>query len=212
MIVRGWGREIYGTIGDGRLDRVAGLVEMAVGAIVFGVAAEAVRDAIQGKDPITKLQEHPFAAIGAGFARSGMGSILGDFLLGEYDRHGLQATASLAGPTFSQIDHLMGMLHGEGGSVIAALLGIEGEHKQQHPWRSRATEALKLVHDNTPYANLWMTSWATDALIWHRLQEWINPGYLARSERRQRDQQGTKLWLSPAKTDAWITGRRASPL
>jgi hypothetical protein len=43
------------------------------------------------------------------------------------------------------------------------------------------------------------------------VQEWINPGYLARSERRQRDQQGTQFWVSPAKTDQWLTGKRASP-
>lgn len=49
------------------------------------------------------------------------------------------------------------------------------------------------------------------ALIWHRLQEWINPGYLKRSEERQAQQNGTHFWVSPAKTDQWITGRRASP-
>jgi len=38
------------------------------------------------------------------------------------------------------------------------------------------------------------------------------PGYLARAERRQRDQQGTQFWVSPSKTDQWITGKRASPL
>jgi hypothetical protein len=37
-------------------------------------------------------------------------------------------------------------------------------------------------------------------------------GYLARSERRQRDQQGTQFWISPAKTDAWLMGKRARPL
>src|SRR5207253_1306760 len=60
MITRAWEREIYGTIGDTRMDRMAGIVEAAVGAIVFGVAAEGIRDLIKGQDPIAKLRNHPF--------------------------------------------------------------------------------------------------------------------------------------------------------
>ena len=128
-----WERDIYGTIGDGRYDRAAGLVEAAVGAIVFGVASEAVRDTIQGKDPIAKLKEHPFAVMAEGAQRSGFGSLVGDFLLGQFDRHGFSPWPRLAGPTYAQIDTLMGILHGEGDSAIGALLGVEGEQKGQHP-------------------------------------------------------------------------------
>ncbi len=213
MIVRAWGREMYGTIGDGRFDRVAGLVEAVVGAAIFGVAAEGVRELIQGRDAVHQLETQPIGAITKGLERSGIGSLLGDFLLGQYDRHGLSAVAQLAGPTVSQIDTLMGILHGQGDSILNTIAGIEGPHKgTDHPWRSRATDLLKLTRENTPFMSLWATSWATDALIWHRLQEWINPGYLARAERRQRDQQGTQFWISPSKTDQWITGKRASPL
>jgi hypothetical protein len=204
MITRAWEREIYGTIGDGRLDRVAGLVEMAVGAIIFGVAAEGIRDLIKGQDPMAKLGEHPFAAIAAGAQRSGMGSIVGDYLLGQFDRHGLSAAANLLGPTFGQIDELAELLHAGGRTKDGMLSGSA--------MRERATTAMKMVKNNTPFMNLWATHHITDVLIWHRLQEWINPGYLARSERRQRDLQGTQFIVSPAKTDAWITGRRGSPL
>ena len=206
MVTRAWEREIYGTIGDGGYDRAAGLVEAAVGAIVFGVASEAVRDAIQGKDPIAKLQEHPIASMVEGAQRSGFGSLVGDFLLGQFDRHGFSAVASLAGPTYAQIDTLMGILHGEGDSAIGALLGVEGEHKGQHPWRSRATELMKFTRDNTPFMNLWLTSWATNALIWHRLQEWINPGYLQRAEQRERQKSGIQYLVSPARVDRYIAG------
>lgn len=206
MVTRAWEREIYGTIGDGRYDRVAGLVEAAVGAMVFGVASEAVRDAIQGKDPIAKIKDHPIASLVEGGQRSGFGSLVGDFLLGQFDRHGFSAVASLAGPTYAQIDTLMGILHGEGDSAIGALLGVEGEHHGQHPWRSRATELLKFSRDNTPFMNLWMTSWATNALIWNRLQEWINPGYLKRSEQRQKQKSGISYLVSPARVDRYLRG------
>jgi hypothetical protein len=203
MVVRAWGRELYGRIGDGRYDRVAGLVEAAVGAIVFGVASESVREAIQGKNPIAEMKQSPIGAILKGGQRSGFGSLIGDFLLGEFDRHGFSAVGSLAGPTFSQIDVLMDLLHA-GGRTKDGMFS-------KTAMRERASDLLRLVRDNTPFMNLWATSLAMNTLVWHRLQEWINPGYLARAERRARDQQGVNYIVSPAKTDQWITGKRASP-
>jgi hypothetical protein len=204
MMNRAWGRETYGRIGDGRLDRVAGLVEAAVGAAVFGVAAEGVRDLIKGQDPLDKLRQHPIAAILAGMQRSGFGSIVGDFLLGQFDRHGLSAAANMLGPTFGQIDDLANLLHAGEGSAGGTFSG--------GAWRERGATLIKMMKDNTPFMNLWLTHTVTDALIWHRLQEWVNPGYLQRSEQRQSQLQGTHFLVSPAKTDQWLTGHRASPL
>jgi hypothetical protein len=99
----------------------------------------------------------------------------GIYLLGQFDRHGFSAVASLAGPTFSQIDTLMDPLHAGGETKEGAL--------SASAMRQRGADAIKLAKENIPFISLWATSWATDALIWHRLHEWINPGYLARSER-----------------------------
>ena len=203
MIVRAWGREIYGTIGDGRMDKIAGLAEAAVGAIVFGVASEVVRDAIQGKNSLHEIQHNPLGQIIKGGQRSGFGSLVGDYLLGQFDRHGFSAVGSLAGPTFSQIDILMDLLHAGGQTKEGAF--------SKSAWRQRGADMIRLMRDNTPFMNLWATSLAMNTLVWHRMQEWINPGYLARSERRAHDQQGTEYWLSPSKTDAYVTGRRTSP-
>lgn len=204
MMNRAWGRETFGRIGDGRFGRVAGIAETLVAATVFGTAAEGLRDLIKGQNPIAKLETHPLAAILAGAQRSGMGSIIGDFLLGQFDRHGLSAAANMLGPTFGQIDDLADLLHAGGrtreGTFSPAAM------------RERGATLLKMVRDNTPFMNLWATSLALNTLVWHRLQEWISPGYLQRSEQRQRELQGTQFWLSPAKSDAWLTGRRSSPL
>ena len=89
MVNRAWGREMYGRIGDGKMGRVTSIVETLVAAAVFGTAAEGLRDLIKGQNPLAKLETHPLAAIMAGVQRSGMGSIVGDFLLGQFDRHGL---------------------------------------------------------------------------------------------------------------------------
>jgi ATP-dependent DNA ligase len=37
-----------------------------------------------------------------GAQRSGFGSLVGDFLLGQFDRHGFSAVASLASPTYAK--------------------------------------------------------------------------------------------------------------
>lgn len=192
MAARQWGREIYGRIGDARYDRVAGLVEFLAGSLAFGMVGEGLRQLTEGKDPIAQLRDHPVAFAANGLMRSGFGLLFGDFLLGEYDRHGFSAVAQLAGPTVAQIDDLMNVLHGKTA-------------------REKFASAIKMVRTNTPFANLWFTYLAMNTLVWHRLQEWINPGYLQRSEQRQKQQSGTEFWLSPAKTDQWITGRRTSP-
>ena len=50
-----------------------------------------------------------------------------------------------------------------------------------------------------------------NALIWHRLQEWINPGYLARSERQAAA--GRHAILAVAGQDRqWLTGGARQPV
>ena len=203
MMTRAWGRETYGRIGDGKLDRVASLVETAVATAIFGTAAEGLRDLIKGHDPMAKLSLHPIASILAGVQRSGMGSIVGDFLLGQFDRHGLSAAANLLGPTAGQIDDLAELMHA-GGRTKDGMFSSAA-------MRERGATLLKMVRDNTPFMNLWATSLAMNTLIWHRLQEWISPGYLQRSEQRQKDLQGTKFLVLPSKADRWVTGRGAGP-
>jgi hypothetical protein len=202
MITRAWEREIYGRIGDGRMDRVAGVVEAAVACIVFGVAANLVRDVVQGKDGLRAIQEHPLEAMEKGLIRSGFGTIVGDFLLHNFSRHGMNVVEWLAGPTISELVPILDLLH--------AGSGTKGGMLSAGAMRQRGADLLQLAHDNTPFMNLWVTSLAVDTLIWHRLQEWINPGYLQRREQRQLAQQGQHYWLSPAATDQWLTGRRAA--
>jgi hypothetical protein len=204
MILRTWGREVYGRIGDGKMDRIAGLAEMLVGMAVFGTAAEAVRSEIEGKDGLQELTNNPFGSILRGLQRSGAGSIFGDFLLGEYDRHGYTPLQQLAGPTVPLLDFAEDLLWAGG-------QGQRYGSFSKQAWRERASDLTYLLKNNLPFQNLWFSGLAMDTLVWHRLQEWINPGYLKRAQRRQEQQSGTKFWLSPASTDDWLTGKRPSP-
>ena len=203
MVNRAWGREVYGKIGDSKMDRFAGIAEAIVGAIVFGVAAEGVRDLVKGIDPLSKLRTHPVAGVVAGLQRSGAGSIFGDFLLGQFDRHGRDAAANLLGPTIGQINDLIDF-YGAGDRGQEGFFSGPAMHE-------RAAMGVKMLKNNTPGMNLWLTHVATDALIWHRLQEWISPGYLARAEQRQKDMSGTHFMIAPSKVDRFITGRASSP-
>jgi hypothetical protein len=137
-------------------------------------------------DGIAHMRDRPVATILSGIQRSGMGTLLGDFLLGQFDRHDFSAVASLAGPTFGQIDTLMDLIHA-------------GGETNRHPWQTRAADTMRLVRNNAPFMNLWMTGLALNYLVWYRLQDWINPGYLSRMEERMKKDQGTQFWLSPQK-------------
>ncbi|HEX4044008.1 MAG TPA: hypothetical protein VHY10_20095, partial [Xanthobacteraceae bacterium] len=169
MIYRTWGREIYG--GQQGMGRVASIVELAVAATVMGTLGEMVRDAIKGEDPIPNFAAHPVRYLLRGMMRSGVGSIAGDYLLGEFDRHFRTVLESVAGPTFGQIDDLADLYYGGGA-------------QERHPWHERGADLMQLLKTNGgPVVNFWATSWAFQYLLLYRLQEWMHPGYVERYQR-----------------------------
>jgi hypothetical protein len=120
-----------------------------------------------------------------GFLRSGAGTIAGDYLFGEFDRHWRSALASIAGPTFGQVDDIMDLLHG-------------GGPQERHPWKQRAADLVRLLKTNGgPIVNFWATSWAFEYLFMYRLQEWLHPGYVERYERKMRDERGVDFLVRP---------------
>ena len=115
MIMRAWGREIYGTIGDGRMDQRRGPGRSAVGAIVFGVASEAVRDAIQGKDPIAEIASNPLRG-DRSKARSAPASARWSAISCSASSTATVSRRWASSPArpFAQIDTLMDLLHAGG--------------------------------------------------------------------------------------------------
>ena len=59
-------------------------------------------------------------------------------------------------------------------------------------------DAIRLVKNNTPFANLFYTKQAMDYLLWYHLQEMANPGYLQRSERRSQSDSGQGFLSRPS--------------
>lgn len=175
MMTKTWGREIYG--GQGAAGMAAGLAEFVAYSTILGIMANAMNQLAKGQDPSSRWKEQPIGAIAAGMIKGGAGAIYGDFLLGEWSRHGQSLLGTLAGPTLGQFE-------------TAANLWSDISHlKAGH---ATAGAGLRFVRDNTPYANMIYTKYAVDALIYWRLAEWISPGFLERHERTMKDKQGIK--------------------
>lgn len=182
MITKAWGAEVYG--GAKGMDRIAGLVELAVASTLFGILANALNDTVKLQDPTARWRNQPLQALTAGFLRGGAGSVYGDFLLGQWSRFGLSALDTIAGPTFGQIN-----------SVAEFWTDLT------HAKADRQTGALgvRLLRQNLPFLNMIYTRAAFDYLVMYRLQEYLNPGYLKRMERSMKDKAGTEFLLKPSK-------------
>jgi len=202
MVTRAWEREIYGTIGDGKYDRMAGLVEVAVAAIIFGTPSEAVRDAIQGKDPIAKLREHPIASMVEGAQRSGFGSLVGD---------GAVRSPWFFGRGLACRTHLRADRYADG---HPAWRGRQRDRRALRcRGRAQGPASLALARDRTDEVHprqYPVHEPVADQLGHQRADlapQWINPGYLQRAEQRERQKSGIQYLVSPVRVDRYITGR-----
>lgn len=181
MIMKTWGREIHG--GQGRLGAVAGLAELFIASSILGVAANALNMTVKGQDPLSVWRDNPTGAALSGMLRGGAASIYGDFLLGQFSRHGQSALQSVAGPTFGQIDQLF---------------EIYGDLTHMDAKRATAMQGLRFARRNAAVGmNTVYTRTAFDYLLFYRLQEAINPGYLRRHERAMKKNAGIEYWLRP---------------
>ena len=185
MISKTWGTEIYG--GAGRMDKVAGIVELIVASTLAGAMANFLNPLAKGQDPTAQWRNQPGQALLAAFIRGGAATIYGDYLLGEFSRHGFQALDSAVGPTFGQTNRLFELYN----DLKADAFGDRKKGK------AAGALALKMTRDHLPYMNMIYTRAAFDYLITYRLQEWINPGYLGRMERGMKQRSGAEFLLRP---------------
>lgn len=178
-------REIYGrgydTLGDylknGKGDML-GLAHLILWMTLFGYGAMTLKDLIKGRSPRDPLSP---ATWSAAMMQGGAFGIYGDFLFGEMkNRFGGGFLATVAGPTFGTV------------SDIADLWG------RIRAGEDAAAQTFRLAIANTPFANLFYTRMALDYLILYRVQEWLNPGYLRRMERRIEKENDQTLLIKPS--------------
>lgn len=191
---RTWGRMIYG--GGSTGEKVAGIAELVAGSALMGVFAEGLRELVQGQNPIERLKSHPWEYLTRGFLRSGAGTMAGDYLFGEYDRHGLSIWSNLLGPTFGQAEKVMNL---KGDLWNAVQAQYQGSSSAGRKWRQFGTETAYAARPNLPFVDMWWTFKAFDYLIFYRVLEALNPGFLERMQNRMEKKQGVKFLLSPQK-------------
>lgn len=184
VLRKGIGREIYGHGADSMKDAlmkgqgdILGLVHLMVATTLFGYAAMALKDIAKGREPRDPSDPK---VIAAAMAQGGGLGIYGDFLFGEFSRYGRSAVATLAGPTFGQIDD------------IAEI------YTRVRTGEDAAAQTLRTVMNNTPYINLFYTRAALDYLFIYQLQEMVSPGYLHRLEARIKRENDQQFFLPPS--------------
>lgn len=180
MISKIWGAEIYG--GEKGLGRIAGIAELIVGSTLAGMMTNYLSQTMKGQDPNAVWRNQPAQALVSGFLRGGSASLYGDFLLGEWSRHGMNAVETLAGPTAGQLNQ-------------AFELWADLTHMKKK--EASASLAVRMVRNNAPFLNMIYTRTLFDYMITYRLQEYLNPGYLDRMERTMKDKQGIEFNFRP---------------
>lgn len=184
------GRELFakGYEGDSLLGALRagngefqGLAQLIVTSTLLGYGSLALKDLAKGKTPrdATDSPDQAFKIMLASMVQGGGAGIYGDFLFGSANRMGSGTIESLAGPVFSSAGRMVDLYH----------KALEGDDV--------AARAINEVINNTPFNNVVMTRSVLNYMIFYRMQEAMNPGYLRRMERNA-EKEGQQFLISPS--------------
>ena len=161
----------------------AGLAGLIVATTAMGYVSMQAKELTKGRTPRLGHDPESWGRIfAAAMVQGGGFGIYGDFLFGEYNRFGGSPIETLSGPGI-----------GEGSNAIRAL-----GHLLRGELKEAADLGVDLGKSNLPFVNLFYTRQALDWLILYDLSEAMSPGYLRRTERRIREENGQRFLLSPS--------------
>lgn len=193
--MRGWGG--MDTAGG----RAAYLGSLIAGTTIMGAVAQSINDLLQGKDPrnYNPLQgEHGMKNWLAAFMKGGSLGLYGDFLFsGATQANQAGPIASALGPVAGLVEESFKLTQG---NIVQAMQGKDTKF---------GAELVRFIKGNTPGASLWYAKAALDHVIFHQLQEYFSPGYLATMQRRAQKEFGQSYWWTPG---TGIDGMRAPNL
>ena len=183
VIRKGMGRTLFGdgandlseALFKGKGDLV-GLAHLMVATTITGYIAMTAKDTLKGRtarDPSDATTWKQAMLQGGGLG------IYGDFMLGEFSRHGNSLWATALGPTASTVEE-----------IFAIKTAIQQD-------KEVAPKMLKTAINNTPFANLFYTRAAMDYLFIYQLQETLNPGYLSRLEQSIISNNNQEYYMPP---------------
>jgi hypothetical protein len=158
--------------GDFDGQNLAGVIVAGTGIAYMAMSAKALASGQTPPDP-TDPKTWTEA-----FVRSGTAGLYGDFLFGEYDQMFRSVLKDAVGPVLGQADDV--------GEIYAS--AIRGDLK--------GNKIVRLLKNNLPGQNLFYTKAAMDYLIWWRINEALNPGYIRRMKKRVRNE-GREFLVEP---------------
>lgn len=187
MIMRHWSRGMSMPTGTGR---AAYLATLFAATTVLGAASMQIREVLNGRDPRTL---NPFGEHGVrnwikAMLQGGSLGIYGDFLFSESTQYGGSPVASFLGPVVGLGEDVFKLTQG---NLVQASQGKNTDI---------GAEIVKFTRANIPGANLWYSKAALDHLIFHQLQEYFSPGYLAQMRQRAYREFGQRYWWEPGET------------
>jgi hypothetical protein len=162
---------------------VVGLAKMMVGTTMLGYLANATKDVLKGRSPQDVFNDDYTLnreTLTRAFVQGGGAGIYGDFIFGEFNRFGQSPLETFAGPTLGTANDLLKIFakFRDGDDATAA--------------------SVRLALRNTPFINLFYSKLALDYLFVYELQEFANPGYLQRMERRMQRETGQEFYFPPS--------------
>lgn len=190
------GRELYGRGFEGTNPIKAlaagngeawGLVSVVAMSTLFGYGSMLAKDMARGQTPRlpTADPQQDTKLFLAAMAQGGGMGLMGDFLFGSANRFGGGMLSSLAGPTAGAANDIVNLYQQARDDALTGKGNV-------------GSDALRVAMNNTPYLNLFYTRIALDYLLFYRIQEWMNPGYLNRMEQRVRTQNNQTFILPPS--------------
>ncbi len=181
-IRRVWGREVQ----RNGLD-VPGVVHLIAATTVLGYIAMSLKAMVTGKEPRNPAD---WRTVFAAMQQGGGAGIYGDFLFGEQSRMGNSFLETLAGPTFSDLSRWMKIYNNSRDTA----LGSPDAPKMN----TFMANVMQQARGEIPGGNLFYANMALKYLLFYRLQDMMNPGYLQRYKQQTEQSTGQKFWLSPA--------------
>ena len=170
-----YGRAIFA---KGRPDYLM-MVQSSLAMTALGYAAMSAKDIVKGKEPRPLNDPKTFLA---SYLQGGGGGILGDFVFGEFDRFGRNATTAMMGPTAGDLNDLF--------AIFTKAKSLEGA--------DTAASSVKFIADNTPFANLFYVRPVLNYTMLYQLQESLNPGSLRRMEKRVKKENDQEFFIKPS--------------
>lgn len=175
------GDSLWGALTHGNGEAV-GLAQLIVTSTMLGYVSMSLKSLAKGISPRDPTESAGQAAqiLLASMVQGGGAGIYGDFLFGAASRTGSGTIESLAGPVPSAAGRIVDLYH----------KALAGDDVRANAFN----EAL----NNTPFVNLFYTRQALNYLIFYRMQEAMNPGYLRRMEAHTEKNNAQTFLLRPS--------------